>query len=124
MNFDRNSFKANFHGLGTPAQFQRLWLKELCDPNSKYLKGPSWGQSKFNNKTPTKGESFNNQTSVFNYNEPVINKESFEGINFDVWNNGKFTTVFSWDSNIKNNSMYHYHTSNWQNEIKLEHPND
>ena len=81
----------------------------MCDPNSKYLKGPSWGQSKFNNKTPTWGESFNNQTSVFNYNEPVINKESFEGINFDVWNNAKFTTVFSWDSSINCQAMCHYH---------------
>ena len=28
MNFDYNDFKANFNGLGTPAQFQRLGYKK------------------------------------------------------------------------------------------------
>lgn len=68
INFDRVDFKANFPGLGTPPEVQRAWLKEMCDPESKYmLEDPEDGK-----------------------------KLTLEGIDADVWNNGKFTTVFKW----------------------------
>ena len=107
MNFDRDAFKANFNGLGTPVQFQRLWLAELCNPDSKYLEGPSWLQLQ-NNDTKV-----NNWSSVFNGS--MIKKESFQGLNYDVWNNANFTTVFSWDANINSNTMYYYHHTKPEN---------
>ena len=68
INFKRDEFKANFPGLGTPPELQRAWLKEMCNPDSKYiLEDPEHG-----------------------------NKLSLEGIDTDVWNNGSFTTVFRW----------------------------
>lgn len=94
MNFDWEDFKANFAGLGTPAQFQRLWLTEMCNPNSKYLILPNW-----------------QTTSVFGISShPVEKRDSFEGLHFDVWNNAKFTTVFSWDNDVKNECMNVYYT--------------
>ena len=131
MNFDRDAFKANFNGLGTPAQFQRLWLAELCNPNSKYLEGPSWNSSvgpQDNNSnwnrplpgTPDYREPF--QRSIFD--PPPVKKDSFQDLNFDVWNNAKFTTVFSWDSGINCQAMCHYHTRRWKGEITEVYPND
>ena len=131
MNFDRDAFKANFNGLGTPAQFQRLWLAELCNPNSKYLEGPSWNSSvgpQDNNSnwnrplpgTPDYREPF--QRSIFD--PPPVKKDSFQDLNFDVWNNAKFTTVFSWDAGINCQAMCHYNTRHWQGEITEVYPND
>ncbi len=140
MNFDRNAFKANFNGLGTPAQFQRLWLAELCNPNSKYLDGSSWNSTigRENNQisnwdtqysmsqikslpgTQYYQESF--RGSVFD--PPPVKKDSFQGLNFDVWNNANFTTVFSWDAGINSEAMCHYHTRHWQNNIAETYPND
>ena len=68
INFERDDFKANCKGLGYPSQFQRAWLEELQNPESKYL------------------EEF----------QTADNKVSLEGIEFDVWNNKAFTTVFKW----------------------------
>ena len=68
MNFEREDFKVNFPGLGNPAAFQQLWLEEICNPDSKYI--------------PTNPET----------NEKI----HFKGLEFDVWNNRAFTTVFSW----------------------------
>ena len=94
MNFEYNDFKPNFNGLGTPAQFQRLWLTEMCNPNSKYLILPNW-----------------QTTSVFGITtQPVEKRDSFEGLHFDVWNNGKFTTVFSWDTDVNTENMDKYYT--------------
>ena len=132
MNFDRDAFKANFNGLGTPAQFQRLWLTELCNPDSKYLEMPSWNSNVgTQNNTgswnkplpgaPDWREPFG-QRSVFD--PPPVKKDSFQGLNFDVWNNAKFTTVFSWDSGINCQAMCHYHTRHWQGEITEVYPND
>lgn len=133
MNFDRDAFKANFNGLGTPAQFQRLWLQELCNPNSKYLEMPSLNStvgtqnniSSWNMPLPGAPdwrEKFS-QRSVFDPN--IVKKDSFQGLNFDVWNNAKFTTVFSWDSGINSQAMSHYYFSrNWQGEIVETYPND
>ena len=68
INFNREDFKANFPGLGTPAEVQREWLIEMCNPESKYML-----------------ESVQDGTKL-----------TLEGINADVWNNAKFTTVFKW----------------------------
>ena len=67
VNFSRDDFKANFPGLGTPAEVQRAWLTEMCNPNSKYM------------KTDENGSCL-----------------TLEGIEADVWNNQKFTTLFKW----------------------------
>tara|TARA_Y100000816_G_scaffold129523_1_gene91326 strand:+ start:574 stop:1173 length:600 start_codon:yes stop_codon:yes gene_type:complete len=134
MNFDRDVFRANFNGLGSPAQFQRLWLTELCNPNSKYLEMPSLNSTveTQNNtcswnkplpKAPDWREPFS-QRSIFD--PPPVKKDSFQGLNFDVWNNAKFTTVFSWDSSINSQAlgMCHYHARHWQDEIVETYPND
>lgn len=68
INFNREDFKANFPGLGTPCEVQRAWLIEMCNPESKYML-----------------ESVQDGTKL-----------TLEGINADVWNNAKFTTVFKW----------------------------
>ena len=121
MNFDRDAFKADFHGLGNPAQFQRLWLQELCNPDSKYLDIPSFRFSNIEESFSSSSNKqelfkFTNQNSVFD--QPCTKRESFNGVNFDVWNNVKFTTVFSWDEGINNKAMCHYHTRHWKDEIK------
>ena len=112
MNFNREDFKANFPGLGNPSKIQRQWLSELCNPNSKYLEGCSWKQSISN-------KNVKDSHSVFykhkNKTQDTIKKESFEGLNYDVWNNAKFTTVFSWDTSINAEKMSYYYTNHWQN---------
>ena len=67
INFSRDDFKANCKGLGFPNEFQRLWLTEMTDPSSKYL-----------------------------INEEDGNPICLDGITFEIWNNGAFTTVFKW----------------------------
>ena len=67
INFTRDDFKANCPGLGGTVAFQALWLSEITNPNSKYLVEDSNG-----------------------------NKIHISGIKYDIWNNGSFTTVFSW----------------------------
>lgn len=133
MNFDRDAFRANFNGLGSPAQFQRLWLTELCNPNSKYLEMPSWNstvETQNNrcswNKPLTEAPDWRGQLSQWELWPSSVKKDSFQGLNFDVWNNAKFTTVFSWDSSINNQAlgMCHYHAQHWQGEIVETYPND
>mgnify|MGYP001166174564 CR=1 FL=1 len=79
INFDRNDFKANCHGLGYPQQVMENWLKEMCSPDSIYL------------------PVCTNYIST-NYNNwwKEGDKMHFEGIQFEVWNNKAFTTKFSW----------------------------
>lgn len=117
MNFDRDAFKANFHGLGTPAQFQRLWLRELCNPESKYLDLPNWQQT-FPDNTWSRDTSGVSRNIVYSAQRSAFvnntKRDSFNGVNFDVWNNRKFTTVFSWDIEIDKKTMNHYHTHHWQ----------
>lgn len=67
INFDREDFKANCDNLGYPNQFQKLWLAEMCNQDSKYL--------------PRDEEGVNIH---------------FSGIKYDIWNNAAFTTVFKW----------------------------
>jgi hypothetical protein len=90
MNFDRNDFKANLNGLGSPAKIQRKWLAEMCNPNSPYIIGNSWVDTE--------------------------KQECFVGINYDVWDNEKFTTVFSWDQLINKRLMRYYHACNWNSK--------
>jgi hypothetical protein len=68
MNFNKDDFKPNCYGLGYPVEFLRMWLNEMCNPESEYL--------------PT--------------NKETGEKESFEGLKFEAWNNGAFTVKFSW----------------------------
>jgi len=70
MNFPREDFKANHNGFGKPEQVQSLWLREMTNPKSKYLK----------------------VTDGF-VREDL---ECLEGLTWDIWGNGAFTTVFKW----------------------------
>ena len=74
INFAREDFKANCHGVGFPQQVQAAWLKEMCNPESKYL--PLAEEA---NEWSSEGE-----------------KMHFQGVDFDVWNNKAFTVVFTW----------------------------
>ena len=67
MNLRYEHFKANHDGFGNPAQVQSSWLKEMTNPESKYLK-------------VTDGEDL----------------ECLEGLTWDIWGNSAFTTVFKW----------------------------
>tara|TARA_Y100000389_G_scaffold193871_1_gene223161 strand:+ start:1622 stop:2014 length:393 start_codon:yes stop_codon:yes gene_type:complete len=69
INFKREDFKANYHGLGGVVAFQNLWLNEITNPESKYLI----------DDPDNEGEKIN-----------------ISGIKFKIWNNSSFTTVFSW----------------------------
>jgi len=74
INFSRDDFKANCHGLGFPQQVQEDWLNEMCNPESKYL--PAADEA---NEWWAEGD-----------------KMHFEGVEFKVWNNRAFTVVFTW----------------------------
>ena len=67
MNFTYDDFKANLHGIGNPAKVQSLWLSEMANPESKYLKIAD-------------GDDL----------------ECLEGLKWNIWGNSKFTTVFEW----------------------------
>ena len=75
MNFARDDFKANCHGLGFPQQVQADWLKEMCNPDSKYL--------------PVAAEDNGNGWAEGD-------KMHFQGVECNVWNNKAFTVVFTW----------------------------
>ena len=74
MNFARDDFKANCHGLGFPQQVQTDWLKEMCNPDSKYL--------------PIAEDSSDGWAEG--------DKMHFQGVEHNVWNNKAFTVVFTW----------------------------
>ena len=74
INFSRDDFKANCNGVGFPQQVQEDWLKEMCNPDSKYL-------------------PLATETNEF-WHEGE--KMHFQGVDFDVWNNKAFTVVFKW----------------------------
>ena len=69
MNFTYEDFKANFPGLGKPSTVLDMWLKEMSNPDSKYLKTDD---------------------------EEEEDLQCVEGIEWDIWGNHKFTTVFKW----------------------------
>jgi hypothetical protein len=81
INFHRDDFKANFPGLGNPSQVQRSWLNEMMDPKSKYLINDD-GNPEF----------------LLGLGPVLL----FDGIYYDVWNNGSFTTYFSWGEKTRN----------------------
>ncbi len=70
MNFEKNDFKANCEGLGFPKDVQRLWLEEviLNKDEDKFLP----------------------------VDEITGERDHLHGINFEIWNNAKFTTRFHW----------------------------
>ena len=70
MNFEKNDFKANCEGLGFPKDVQRLWLEEviLNKEEDKFLP----------------------------VDEITGERDHLHGINFEIWNNAKFTTRFHW----------------------------
>lgn len=74
INFAREDFKANCHGVGFPQEVQEAWLNEMCNPGSKYL--------------PVAGDD--------NEGWSEGDKMHFEGVEFNVWNNKAFTVVFKW----------------------------
>lgn len=93
MNFDREDFKANFPGLGTPRDVCQRWLSEMTKIDSPYLpiKPPEYD---WDYKPP-----FENMAhladSQFSVSTPPP-KDHFAGIKYDVWNNAKFTIHFTW----------------------------
>ena len=74
INFARDDFKANCHGLGFPQKVMDDWLKEMCNPESKYLPVAEEDNEWWN----------------------AGDKMHFQGVEYDVWNNKAFTTVFNW----------------------------
>jgi hypothetical protein len=70
MNFEKDDFKANCEGLGFPKDVQRLWLKEVIL-----------------NK---------DEDTYLPIDEMTGMRDHLHGINFEVWNNAKFTTRFYW----------------------------
>lgn len=74
INFTRDDFKANCHGIGFPQHVLADWLREMSNPDSKYLPIASSDDNWWN-----QGD-----------------KMHFQGILFDVWNNKAFTVVFTW----------------------------
>jgi len=70
MNFEKDDFKANCEGLGFPKDVQRLWLKEVILNKD---------EDKFLSVDEITGE-----------------RDHLNGINFEIWNNAKFTTRFHW----------------------------
>ena len=67
MNFTYDDFNGKFCNIGKPAKVQLLWLREMTNPESKYLK-------------ITDGDDL----------------ECLEGLKWNIWGNSKFTTVFEW----------------------------
>ena len=74
INFARDDFKANCHGVGFPQEVQAAWLNEMCNPLSDFL--------------PLATES----SEWWSVGE----KMHFHGVTFNVWNNKAFTVHFSW----------------------------
>ena len=68
FNFGYDDFKFNLQFTGNPRKMCNVWLEEMSNPKSLYLID----------------------------NETGFSKEHFEGIYWDVWGNGAFTTHFTW----------------------------
>ena len=69
INFDKNDFKANFPGLGYPKDIQENWLEDvITNPSSDFL------PRHYDTDMP----------------------EHLNGLIYEIWNNKKFTTKFSW----------------------------
>ena len=70
-NFSWESFKFNLPNTGEPAKMCRVWLNQMCNPESMYL-------------------CEDVQNGVFSY------RDHLQGLHFDVWNNAAFTVHFTW----------------------------
>lgn len=71
INFEREYFKAGSKGLGFPKDFQRSWLNEvILNGNNIYTKNY--------------------------YDNDKYLCEVLLDVKVDIWNNGAFTSVFSW----------------------------
>ena len=69
LNFDRYDFKANFPGIGYPKDIQQCWLDDvITNPSSDFL------PRHYDTDMP----------------------EHLNGLIYEIWNNKKFTTKFSW----------------------------
>ena len=77
MNFCYDDFKANCPGLGKPRDIQIMWLTEMCDPKSFMVPV----------REAREGEEGDDDGMI---------KDHFEGLKFEVWGNGSFTTHFTW----------------------------
>tara|TARA_B100001769_G_scaffold230701_1_gene193066 strand:- start:4642 stop:5250 length:609 start_codon:yes stop_codon:yes gene_type:complete len=132
INFEYNDFKANINGLGNPSQIQKMWLKELCNQDSKYLNYYRPFHRVTGNivlgdySDPENMWHFDSGNYVFPRNPSIFpdsnpkRRESFKGLNFDVWNNAKFTTVFSWDDKVGYDMRYYYKSSEQNRENDLD----
>ena len=69
MNFDRKLFTGDFQDCGRPRDVMVRWLLHLTSTDSEYLP-----QSE---------------------KDPSV-KDHLHGLKYSIWNNGKFTVVFSW----------------------------
>jgi len=67
-NFGYDDFKFNLHNTGNPRRMCSIWISEMTNPESKYLID----------------------------NETGIKRQHLQGLKWDVWGNGAFTTHFTW----------------------------
>ena len=70
-NLSWDHFKFNLPNTGKPSKMCRVWLNQMCNPESMYL-----------------CEGVKN--GVISY------RDHFQGLKFDVWNNNAFTVHFTW----------------------------
>ncbi len=69
MNFDRQLFNGDFEDCGKPRDVMVRWLGHMTSTDSEYLR-----QSE---------------------DDPSV-KDHLHGLKYNIWNNSKFTVVFSW----------------------------
>ena len=70
-NFSWVSFKFNLPNTGKPAKMCRVWLNQMCNPESMYL-------------------CEDLKDGIISY------RDHLQGLHFDVWNNAAFTVHFTW----------------------------
>ena len=68
FNFGYDYFKFNIHNTGNPRKMCSIWISEMTNPESKYLID----------------------------NETGIKRQHLQGLKWNVWGNGSFTTRFTW----------------------------
>lgn len=100
INFDYEDFKANFPELGKPCDVCNRWLSEMTNPKSKYL--PYKIKIKDNNKNNLvpENELYLHEDMLendpYSIMEITDEKDHFEGLKFNIWNNFVFTVHFTW----------------------------
>jgi len=105
MNLEYNDFKANFPGLGKPADVCHRWLTEMTKEDSHYLPYKISLNNQNNilpNENPSYGCTSNNYNthSLIDDSQYIVShstkKDHFAGLKFSVWNNRAFTVHFTW----------------------------